>query len=265
MGRHTSFFGATIGFLFTSLMCVGLMAPANAESENRLIEAYHAGEYLWVAEQAMRTGEAADKVLAARALLTEYVVTAPDDLTLVHRAEGLARAALTEKPEDPDARFQLAVALSMKLRLMSLGEAQKSGEGEEARDLVEAILDEDPDNAWAHSYLSVWHVEVRRRAGAMGAMVVGASTSKAEQHYRQAVTIMPEDSSFHYQYARVLLALDAKRYREEAKIILETALANPNETALAKVVKARADELHKLLEATKPDWRVVSQRARQLL
>ena len=43
---------------------------------------------------------------------------------------------------------------------MTVGEARKTGWGDEARDLAEAVLDDEPDNFYAHGFLSVWHVEV---------------------------------------------------------------------------------------------------------
>lgn len=167
---------------------------------------------------------------------------------LLDEAASKAREAIALDPKHVEARLQLAIALSLKARPLSNREAMRTGYGDEARELVEATLQDDPDNAYAHGFLAVWHLEVRRRGGAIGGSIMGASVNKARRHYHAAILSAPEDASIHWQYARALTALNAKRYREEIMISLDAALDCQSETLLEDVMQRRATTLRAELE-----------------
>ncbi len=133
----------------------------------------------------------------------------------------------------------------------------RSGYGEQAKALVESVLEDDPENAYAHGFLSVWHVEVRRRGGAIGASIMGASIKKARTHYRAAIEQSPGDASIHWQYARALTALNAKKYRKDIETALQAALTCGAETTLEHVMQDRARLLQTTLHSEK---RSVSER-----
>ena len=134
---------------------------------------------------------------------------------------------------------------------MSLGDARASGYGPKARALAEAVLADDPANHYALGFLAVWHVEVHRRGGSLGAAVMGASLKTARKSYAEAVRLAPEDAGLRWQWARALAAFDAKKYHSEIEAELEAALAIDPATELDRVMQDRAATLLQAVETQK--------------
>ncbi len=237
---------------------------ANAEDEAQRI-AFSEGRYHEAVLLSATEPSADNLAFSARSLLAEaisepnYMPPAP----LLDEAETKARQAISLVPNHVEARLQLAIALSLKARPLSNREAMRTGYGAEAKDLVEAALQDDPDNTYAHGFLAVWHLEVRRRGGAIGGSVMGASVKKAHQHYQAAIRTAPDDASIHWQFARALTALNGKRYREEIAISLNAALSCTAETQLENVMQRRARALR--LELETKSWKRAEKTAAQML
>lgn len=229
-----------------------LPATAMADDEAHLV-AFTEGRYNDAASLAGDVPTPDNLAFAARSLLAQ-AMSAEDFMPspqLIDQAEGLSRRALSADPEHVEARLQLAIALSLKARPMSRREAMRSGHGETSRKLSEAVLADDPDNIYAHGFMSVWHVEVRRRGGAIGASMLGASVKQGRKHYSRAAAIAPDDASVHWQYARALAALNARKYRVEIDNALAAAVACQTETTLEAVMRDRAGVLQSALETEK--------------
>ena len=229
------------------------LSPAALADEDAHLIAFTEGRYEDAAAIAQTTASADGLAFAARSLLAE-AMSAPDFIppaSLVDQAEDYARAALASAPDHIEGRLQLAIALSLKARPLSTREAMRTGYGENARDLAEAVLEDDPANPYAHGFLAVWHLEVRRRGGAFGASLLGASVKKGRRHYHAAIAASPEDASIHWQYARALAALNAKKYREEIDAGLQAALDCNTDSSLEGVMRERAEVLLKTLHAQK--------------
>ena len=224
--------------------------PLSAAGQGReALEAYISGDYQAALAQTADAPDADSRAFAARVLLAEAVSNeGPPPAPLLQRALEEANQALVRQPGHVEGRLQKAIAMSLIIRPMSLGELRRNGWGDEARDLARAVLAEDRGNSYAHGFLAVWNLEVLRRGGTLGAMVKGASLSRARAHYREATDINPEDASIHWQWARALAALNAKKYRREIETALDAALAAPVETDLERVMQARAGTLKQVLE-----------------
>jgi tetratricopeptide (TPR) repeat protein len=202
---------------------------------------------------------------SARSLLAE-AVSAPNYAPpphLLDEAEAKAREAMALDPDHVEARLQLAIALSLKARPLSTRAAMRTGYGEEAKQLADAALRDEPENKYAHGFLAVWHLEVRRRGGAIGGSIMGASVRKARNHYQAAIQSAPDDASIHWQYARALTALNAKRHQDEIQTVLSTALDCQTETQLEGVMKQRAELLGAMLD--QKSWKSAQQAAAQML
>lgn len=221
---------------------------AIAEEDAHLI-AFSEGRYSEAASVVEISHAPDNLAFAARSLLAEAMSAEDFSVTpeLVEQAENLAREALSNTPDHIEARLQLAIALSLKARPMSTREARRTGYGEDAKRLADSVLRDDPTNTYAHGFLSVWHIEVRRRGGAIGATMMGASVKKARRHYQAAIALDPDDASIHWQYARALAALNAKAYREEIATALDRATGCGAETRLEQVMQARAVDLQSAL------------------
>ena len=197
-------------------------------------EAFAEGRYLEAASIAEEAGGADNLARAARCLLANEVAAGTLDEAVLRRAEKLAREALQEDADHGEARLQLAIALSMQSRLMSTREVLSAGYGKTGRDLVEAVLDDDPANIYAHGFLAVWNIEVLQRGGSLGAAWFGASLSNARQHFEKARRLDAQDGSLCWQYARALAALNYRRHQDEIFEVLTCALTSPAKGEMEK-------------------------------
>ena len=69
---------------------------------------------------------------------------------------------------------------------------------------------------------------------------MGAGVSDGRDHYEAAIAAMPDDASVHWQWARALAALNARKYRADVLAALDAALACPVESELERTMQARA-------------------------
>lgn len=229
----------------------GLFAAAAADPvAPSTVRKYVTGQYLAAADAAVAAAAPSADALAfaSRAVLAHCLTgEEPPPVDLLERAIGDAEQAIGVDPDHEEARLQLAIALSLKSRSMGLAEALRSGVGERTRRLAEEVLEDNPENAYAHAFLAAWNVEVRRRSGPVGARFLGASLDDAREHYAEAARLAPNDAGIHWQYGRALVALDAKRHGEEAAAAFELARAAIVSEHVQEVMKARAGELAALL------------------
>ncbi|MEM1036516.1 MAG: hypothetical protein AAGI14_07125 [Pseudomonadota bacterium] len=207
------------------------------------------GRYAEAASEAEATQTADGLAFAARSKLALAMTESDFDPSeaLILESEALARRALNMDPLHAEGRLQLAIALSLRARPLSTREAMRSGLGDEAKELATAVLDDNPNNFYAHGFMAVWNIEVVRRGGSMGAAVMGASVKKARRHYTAALATNEADASTHWQYARALAALNAKKYRSEIETSLQAALAIDTSNALDRTMQDRALTLQSAL------------------
>lgn len=224
------------------LACLSLgLVPVAVADQATAEAAFVRGEYD-AALTALADSESADALAFRARTLLAGAMSGPADPpeVLLHRALDQANAALARDPAHAEARLQRAIALSLILRPMTTREARKTGWAEEARDLARSVLADEPANVYAHGFLSVWNVEVVNRGGRIGALIMGAGISDGRDHYEAAIAAMPDDASVHWQWARALAALNARKYRADVLAALDAALACPVESELERTMQARA-------------------------
>jgi tetratricopeptide (TPR) repeat protein len=245
------------GALFAAAPAVA--HPTSAELAGKFAR----GEYLDAAQQAENAASADDLAFAARAILAHCMTRHEEpDATLIDRASKDAEQALRIDPAHEEGKLQLAIALSLKSRSMEVMDAWRGGYGEKGRRLATEVLKADPANFYAHGFLAVWNVEVRRRGGSVGAAFIGASMKEARRHYLAATRLAPDDVGVHWQYGRALAALDARRHGREAADALDRALAARADDHVEQVMQERAQTL---AEALKGDRRDAQKQARAML
>jgi len=252
---------SAIGWFLGAAALVGpaVAHPTSAELAGRFAR----GEYMEAARQAEAAAGADDLAFAARSLLAHCMTgTAEPDTAIVDRASKDAEAALRIDPAHEEGRLQLAIALSLKSRAMDVLEAWSAGYGDKGRKLAADVLRADPENFYAHGFLAVWHVEVRRRGGPLGAAFMGASLKEGRKHYEEAARLAPDDVGIHWQYGRALAALDVREHSAEAVRVLERATAAEAGDHVERVMQGRAVDL---LHALKGDRRAAQTLARELL
>jgi hypothetical protein len=253
-----------IGVLFASAAFALAAASAYAHPTSVELRAkFTRGEYMEAAQQAEASADADDLAFAARALLAHCMTGSSEpDAAIVDRASKDAEAALKLEPEHEEGRLQLAIALSLKSRAMDVLDAWHKGYGEKGKKLAAAVLQSDPANFYAHGFLAVWNVEVRRRGGSVGAGIMGASLKAARQHYEQAASLAADDVGIHWQFGRALAALDAEKYGEEAMKVLDRAVAADAGDHVEAVMQDRSREL---AEALRTDRSAAQKLARKML
>lgn len=205
-------------------------------------DAFAAGRFMEAASLAEAEGGADNLARAARCVLAEEVTGGSLDRSALERAERLSRAALSQDPGHVEGRLQLAIALSLKSRLMSTSDVLKAGYGSEGRDLVRAVLEDEPANSYAHGFLAVWNIEVVRKGGALGAAWFGAGLDQARTHFEAALASDPQNPALCWQYARALAAEDYRKHHGEVFEALSCALETKAETELDRVMQQRARE-----------------------
>jgi hypothetical protein len=241
-----------LGVMVRSLVAAAVLAaPAFAAPDNPLqAERFTAGAFLEAADVAETSATADDLAFAARSVLAYCFTgeTRPDP-ALLDRATRNAEAALAIDPAHQESRLQLAIALALKSRDMGAMDVWNSGIGEKGRKLAAEVLKANPVNYYAHGYLAVWHVEVRRRAGSIGSGFMGASVDQGRKHYAEAARLAPDDVGVHWQFARALAGLDARKYRDEIGAVLASALAASADDRVEQVMQARAVRLSAAMQA----------------
>lgn len=256
---------SAFGHLPAALAALILLAqPASAHpTSSELAGKFARGEYLTAAAAAESAAGADDLAFAARALLAHCMTGSSEpDAGIVDRAARDAEAALKEEPGHEEAQLQLAIALSLKSRVMDPMAAWTAGYGDKGKKLAEAVLKNDPQNFYAHGFLAVWNIEVERRGGSMGAWVMGASLDEARRHYEAARALAPDDIGIHWQYARALAAMDLKRYQGEVTTVLLRAMEAAASDHVEEVMQARSQ---RLLAAISGDADGAQKLAREML
>lgn len=219
-------------------------APVALADIVRADAAFRAGRYDVALAEAATVSTPDSDALRARAILAKAMCTGLEpDTGLIKEALAAAEAAIRKDSRHEEGRLQKAIALSLLTRPMSLSEANESGYGPKAKALAEGVLADDPANHYALGFLAVWHVEVHRRGGSIGAAVMGASLKTARKYYAEAVRLAPEDAGLRWQWARALAAFDAKKYKGEIEAELSAALAIDPPTELDRVMQGRAAAL----------------------
>lgn len=219
-----------------------MLAALPASSDIGLAsEAFRAGLYDKAFAEAASEKTADAHAFRSRALLAKAMCGEDDPLpSLIDQALTEAEIALRIDPGHAEGRLQKAISLSLLLRPMSVNEARKTGYGELSKTLAEGVLEDEPANHYAHGFLAVWHVEVERRGGLIGAAIMGASLKAARAHYAEAVRLAPDDIGLRWQWARALAALDARKHRVEIEAALKVAVATAPATGLDRVMQERS-------------------------
>lgn len=228
-------------------LAVPVASPAVGEGLSPALHlAFDQGLFDEAATEARAIASADAKAFAARSLLAKAMCgdTQPDTATL-EAAAALAEEAVVLDPIHVEGRLQLAIAKALIVRPLPGRRGMRDGRA--ARQLAEAVLETQPDNAYAHGFLAVWHIEVVGRGGRIGAAVMGASIDQAHAHYARAAAILPGDASIHWQYARALATMNPKRFQAEIEVALAAARRSAPTSRVEQVMADRAATLSELM------------------
>ena len=216
---------------------------ADAVPEDAARTALAAGLWASAADLGEATGTAAGWAVAAEALAihAHYVAPEAEREALLQRAMALAEKAVQADPTNPEARFQLAHAVGRYAQHLPPMRALREGYVGRSRDLVEDVLELDPDMVLARLQLGSWHADVVGQAGGFVARLThGATGKKALQHYERALELAGDDLVVYTEVGRGLLRLGRRKHGARAQELLGRAVALEPRDALERILHARA-------------------------
>jgi hypothetical protein len=230
----------------TLFLC--LCAPAAYADNGAAQAAFEAGSFADAAQAGEAANDAAGYSLAARALIADCIVAPADaSANMLDRAERDAQRALTLDPQSVDARLSLAVAYGVKGRRLSLTEAFRRGYAQKGKKLIEEAIVLAPNSARAQALLGGWHMEVLRRAGRGGALIMGAGFDRGVAAFERARARAPDDPAIALHYAIALLALDPHKHGARAGALLAAASNAQAKDALERAMREEARRLGALM------------------
>ncbi len=208
-------------------------------------QAFAGGDWQEAASQAQQAGGAEGYAYAAQALVTQLMLEPdyPDRRALTRQAVELAETAFREDSDSAEARLRLAISLGYNGRYTNSMRAYLMRMPQRGRALLESVVADDPGNVWALGTLGAWHLEVARRGGARGMQMLDASVEAGTGHYRQAITLDPDNPALRYFFALGLIALDGAGQDDMAWQQLEAALALEPRDAFEAGVRDEAAQL----------------------
>lgn len=235
------------GVILWAMVCVLSTACAHvlaqADSSEAARRALAAGNWQEAADLGEETGTAAGWAVAADALSIKAHYLAPEEEreALLQRAMRLAEEAVLLDPTDPQVRFQLAHAVGRFTQHISPLQALTQGYVSRSRQLLEDVLELDPDMVPALLQLGSWHADVISQAGPMIArMTHNATESSALEHYERVLQLAGDDLQVYAEVARGLLSLDRGDYRARARDLLSRAVALEPHDAMQRILRDRA-------------------------
>ena len=242
------------GLLILLCMVFGAPAPLVAAGLDDAEARYEQGDMAGAASLARALASAKGFALAARATLVEAIYLSPDadKQALVERAAADAEAALARDPDYVDAQLQLAIALGQLADLEDPLSAHVNGYARQGKALIDRALALDPDNAWAHALLGMWHLRIVARAGdALAASLYGASRKTGVELCAQAIAGPHEAFALRYGCARLLWELDPDQFAVTAEQTLAAIKQAPPGDAADRLVQAAAARLLAELETNR--------------
>ena len=216
---------------------------ADADSSEAVRRALAAGHWQEAADLGEATGTAVGWALAAEALSVQahYVAPEAEREALLRRAIRLAEEAVLLDSTDPLVRFQLAHAVGRYAQHIPPMQALRQGYVGRSRQLIEDVLELDPDMVPARLQLGSWHADVIGQAGRFVArMTHGATESSALLHYERALELAGDDLAVYAEVARGLLRLGRRKHRARVQDLLGRAIALEPQDALERILHDRA-------------------------
>lgn len=220
---------------------VGLGTGEPAEARAAFVD----GRWLVAADLGEAAGTASGLALAADALSihAHYVAPESERPEVLRRAIGLAEEAVRMQPSDPWVRFQLAHAVGRYAQSIPPMAAFREGYVGRSRQLVEDVLELDPEMVHARLQLGSWHADVVAQAGALVARLThGARAKSALEHYERALEMAGDDLVVYAEVSRGLLHLNRRRHGARAQELLRRAVDIEPRDAYERILHQRAAE-----------------------
>jgi tetratricopeptide (TPR) repeat protein len=212
--------------------------------------AFHSGDF----PTAVRAGSAlgaAGAVVANKAAAVETLYSQQSAAKVLQILKaGIARSewAVSEKPDDANIHYTLALVLGRYSQRISILEALAQGLAQKVHSHLQNALELEPRHAEAHVALGLYHAEIVNKLGSIAArFTYGASAEQALEHFRKASRLAPASPIVQLERAHGLLLLDATRYRTEAcALFAKVAALEPRDAMETQDVEFAGRELERM-------------------
>ncbi|MES2878109.1 MAG: hypothetical protein V4713_06770 [Pseudomonadota bacterium] len=189
---------------------------------------FHSGEFQKAVDMGLKIGGAgltvANKSACVYATYLEKKETARLDLYLevVRRAEAQAQ----EDPENINAHYWQAYALSRYSQGISVAKALAQGLGTKVKGSLENVIKLQPKHADAHIALGAFHAEVIDKVGSLiGGMTYGAKKDTGLALLQEALKLNFESAIGMIEYANAMVMLEGDKMMADATRLYQRAAA----------------------------------------
>ena len=130
-----------------------------------------------------------------------------------------AEKASAAFPSEPNAHYMRAFALGRYSQLLSITKALAQGLAGKVKESLDTTLKLAPHHAEAHLAMSMYHAEIVGKVGGMLArMTYGATSARAEEHFKTAHKLTPDAPIVFVERANALLLLYGDKQEDDAAI-----------------------------------------------
>lgn len=233
--------------LAAAVALIGLALPSvsSSQSISSARAQYASGDFPKAAQtaRALETFEGYLVAASAQTALGEYLTRGEERRQVLLDAIALSQKAVELKADDTEALLHLARAMGRYAQSISPGKALSEGYGDKVKDILDKVLQLDP-NSWAvHLSLGSWHAEILANGGFFAVIAFGASEKRAMAHFAKAVDLAPNSSVVHLEVARGLHNLSDTKNRASIVEHLERAVELPPGDAYDRLVRRAAEEM----------------------
>jgi hypothetical protein len=250
MSRRQACLG--LGFAFVAVH--SQLAKASEVINERALSAYRAGRWQEGADLAAANPDPDNQAFGARSLLAGALLTSnsASRTAAIAQARRYAELALASAPRHIEGRLQLATALGLQARASSPTRAFARGLPQRVRRLLDSVVQDAPNEAWAHALIGGWHLEGLRIGGGAARAMLGCDLNQGKAAFARAMRFNPTEASTPFYFAASLLALAPVVNVAEARALLTRASACPDRDAFQAAVKARSTTLSQAIDRDGP-------------
>lgn len=228
---------------FLTFVCMFVPAwTAGAQSIEKARTVYAEGHFMEAADLAQLLDTSEGYAFAAKslAIYSYYIAPDSDKEGLFQRAADLARKAIRNDVDNPEAYLQLAHAMGRHAQTIGIVEALQKGYASQVRATIQEALRLNPDMPAAHLSLGAWHAGAVSKSAFFSGLLYGASEEDALVHFERALELAPENKTVLIEYALGLLSLDAIGNGAKARDLLERAITLPAKDAYDRIIHRKA-------------------------
>jgi tetratricopeptide (TPR) repeat protein len=189
---------------------------------------YHSGEFERAAALGLLQGaDGATLCNQATAVYANYLEPRESiRLAMFRQVIERASAQAAAEPENCQALYWQAYALSRYSQGISVARALAQGLGGKLKDALERVISLQPRHADAHIALAAFHAEVIDKVGALvGRMTYGVRAETAIELFERGVALHPASAHALTEYGRALLMLHGESRMDDATRLYEKAAA----------------------------------------